>query len=71
MKKNIIYTMLFAAAAFILTSCGDDESAGFSRITYYPTIDLEGGSTIFVTKGSTWKDPGYTSMMGTEDAPLE
>lgn len=67
MKKNIIYTMLFAAAAFILTSCGDDESAGLSRITYYPTIELEGGSTIFVTKGTAWKDPGYISMMGTED----
>lgn len=59
--------MLALAAPFILAGCGDEESEGLSRITYYPTIELEGGSTIFVTKGTAWKDPGYTSVMGSED----
>ena len=59
--------MVLAVASFALTSCSDDESEGKSRITYYPTIELEGGSTIFVTKGTAWTDPGYISMMGTED----
>lgn len=59
--------MLFAVAAFMLTSCGDDESAGKSRITYYPTIELQGGNPYLVAKGSTWKEPGFTSFMGGED----
>ena len=67
MKKNILYSMLFAVAAFMLTSCGDDESAGKSRITYYPTIELQGGNPYLVAKGSTWKEPGFTSFMGGED----
>ncbi|MBO4487473.1 MAG: DUF5012 domain-containing protein [Bacteroidaceae bacterium] len=67
MKKNILYTMLFVAAAFVMVSCGDDDSAGKSRITYYPTIELTGGSYYVADKGSTWEDPGYTSIMGGED----
>lgn len=59
--------MLFAAAVFMFASCGDDDSAGKSRITYYPTIELLGGSYYLADKGSTWEDPGYTSVMGGVD----
>lgn len=59
--------MLFAVAMFTLTSCGDDDSEGKSRITYYPTIELQGGSYYVAAKGSEWKDPGYVSLMGGED----
>lgn len=67
MKKNIFYTMLFAAAMFTMTSCGDDESEGKSRITYYPTIEIKGDNPLIVAKGSSYEDPGYTSLMGGED----
>lgn len=62
---------LAVATSVALTSCSDPESEGMSRITYYPTIELKGESTVFVIKGSSasWadSDPGYTSMMGSED----
>lgn len=67
MKKNIIYTMLFAAASFCLASCSDDSSADKSRITYYPTIELTGGNFYVVEKGKAYTDPGYVSIMGGED----
>jgi hypothetical protein len=67
MKKNILYTMLFAAATFAFVSCSDEESEGRSRITYYPTIELEGANPLVVAKGSTYKDPGYVSVMGGQD----
>lgn len=67
MKKNIFYTMLFAAAMFTLASCSDDESEGKSRITYYPTIELKGDDPYLVAKGSTYQDPGYESIMGGQD----
>lgn len=71
MKKNILYTMLFAMVALLVTSCGDKESEGLSRITYYPTIDLEGGSYIVWNKGTAWQEPGYISFMNGEDVTSE
>ena len=67
MKKNILFTMFLALVALAVTSCGDKESEGLSRITYYPTIELEGDSYLVWDKGTTYEDPGYTSMMGDED----
>lgn len=67
MKKNIVYAMLFAAATFMMASCGDKDSEGRSRITYYPTIELEGDNPCVVAKGAAYKDPGYVSLMGGED----
>ena len=71
MKKNILYTMLFAMVALLVTSCGDKESEGLSRITYYPTIELEGGSYIVWNKGTAWQEPGYISFMNGEDVTSE
>ena len=62
--------MLFALSALVLTSCSDDESAGKSRITYYPTIELEGG-TVIVAQGSNYVEPGYVSLMNGEDVSDE
>lgn len=67
MKKNIIYTMLFAMVALVVASCGDKESEGKSRFTYYPTIDLEGGSYVVWDKGTAWQDPGYVSFLNGEN----
>lgn len=67
MKKNILYTMLFAMVALLVTSCGDKESEGKSRFTFYPTIELEGDSYIVWDKGTPYVDPGYVSTMNGED----
>lgn len=71
MKKNILYTMLFALVALVMTSCGDKKSEGLSRITYYPSIELEGDSYIVWEKGTPYVDPGYISMMNGEDVTAE
>ena len=63
--------MLFALVALVMTSCGDKKSEGLSRITYYPSIELEGDSYIVWEKGTPYVDPGYTSMMNGEDVTAE
>lgn len=59
--------MALAVASFTMTSCSDDESEGKSRITYYPTIEIQGDDPFLVAKGSTYTDPGYVSIMGGQD----
>lgn len=71
MKKNILYTMLFAMVALLASSCGDKESEGLSRFTYYPTIELEGGNYIVWDKGTPWQEPGYSSVLNGEDVTSE
>lgn len=54
-------------AIVTLASCDDKDSEGLTRITYYPTIELEGDASIVVQKGSTYEEPGYSSVMNGED----
>ena len=56
MKKNILYTMLFALVALVMTSCGDKQSEGLSRITYYPSIELKGDNYVVWEKGIPFED---------------
>ena len=62
MKKNVLYTMLFAFVALVLTSCGDKDSEGKSRFTFYPTIELEGDTYLVWDKGTPFVDPGFTQQ---------
>lgn len=71
MKKNILYTMLFAMVALLVTSCGDETSEGKSRFTYYPTIDLEGDTYLVWDKGTPYVDPGYVSTLNGQDVTSE
>ena len=63
--------MLFAVVALLVTSCGDKETEGMSRFTYYPTIELEGDSYLVWDKGTPFVDPGYVSTMNGEDVTAE
>lgn len=63
--------MLFAVVALLVTSCGDKETEGKSRFTYYPTIELEGDSYLVWDKGTPYEDPGYVSTMNGEDVTAE
>lgn len=67
MKKNMLYTMLFALVALVMASCGDKKSEGLSRITYYPSIQLEGDSYLVWEKGVAYEEPGYVSELNGED----
>jgi hypothetical protein len=71
MKKNVLYTMLFAVVALLVTNCGDKETEGKSRFTYYPTIELEGDTYLVWDKGTPFVDPGYVSTMNGEDVTAE
>lgn len=63
--------MLFAVVALLVTSCGDKESEGKSRFTYYPTIELEGDTYLVWDKGTPFVDPGYVSTMNGVDVTSE
>lgn len=68
MKKNIIIAaLLVLSAPVMLTSCGDDESEGKSRITYYAILDLIGNAYTTTQVGQPFTDPGCTATMGGED----
>jgi len=67
MKKNIFFAMMLAVVSLVLTSCGDKDSEGLSRFTYYPTIELQGDSYLVWEKGVAFEEPGYTSTMNGED----
>ena len=67
MKKNIFLVMMLAMVSFALTSCGDKDSEGKSRFTYYPVLELAGDEYMVVDKGSTFQDPGYSATLNGED----
>ncbi|MBR3074323.1 MAG: DUF5011 domain-containing protein [Bacteroidales bacterium] len=63
--KNYISIFIVAALAIVLVSC-EKLSADVTRITYYPTITLEGDAVI-LPLGSEFKEPGYSAEMNGED----
>ncbi len=65
MKKNIII-ILAAALTLLAVSC-KKESAGVTRITYYPTITLKGDNPLVIKKGGSFTDPGFEAEMNGED----
>lgn len=68
MKKNIFYVMLLLlTSAVTFSSCDNDSSAGFTRITYYPVLSLNGDATMHVDKGSAFVDPGCAAELNGED----
>ena len=66
MKKKLVYIVALALLTLGFTACEKD-SAGKTRVTYYAEIILEGESTMVVSKGATFVDPGFTATMAGED----
>lgn len=58
--------MLLTALVPFVTSCSED-TAGVTGITYYPELTLEGETTLYVDKGGTYMEPGYSAIMDGED----
>ena len=67
MKKNILFMMMLALAAPVLTSCSDDETEGKSRITTYAVLEMNGSAYETVQMGTAFNDPGCVATLGTED----
>ncbi len=68
MKKNILYIMLLLLTSVVaFTSCDNDSSAGHTRITYYPVLSVNGGSTMYVNKGAAFTDPGCAAELNGQD----
>lgn len=64
MKRTLnIFMGLVLAAGMI--SC-EKTTEGVTGITYYPVIELNGGTEVIYV-GETYEDPGYTAVMNGED----
>ena len=66
MKKLFNTVVAGLALVFAMTSC-TNEPDGLTQITYYPVFTLEGGSIYTIPVGSTYTDPGYQAIEGSED----
>lgn len=67
MKIKLFITMAFVGIAMIFNSCTDDSTEGLTRITYYPELTLEGDKTLYLDKGASFTEPGYTAILNGED----
>ncbi len=70
MKSKIIYSILFVLAAILPTSC-DKDTEGMTFITYYPSLTLEGNSSVLVNVGETYEEEGYYAELDGEDVTDE
>lgn len=75
MKKYFVYIGL-VLVSMITFSCNKqsftypDGYVGSSKITYYPSIALNGSTYIAVAKGSTFTDPGAVATAGGKTLPV-
>lgn len=67
MKNKIIIILTVALAMLTVVSCEKETTAGFTRITYYPTLEVLGNPVVIVDKGSTYVDAGAKSILNGED----
>ncbi|WP_418696336.1 DUF5011 domain-containing protein [Bacteroides sp.] len=71
MKSKLLYLMMFALAAFSLTGCDDESTAGMTRITYYPTIEVLGSPSVVLNLGESYADEGCYAELNGEDVSGE
>lgn len=57
-KTKILFILVFSLLTFGFAGCEDETTAGFTSITYYPDIVIEGDETVFVPQGENYIDPG-------------
>lgn len=72
MKKFLIHSLAVCMVALAFVACNDDnDELTDKRVTYYPTVILEGDNYIVLDKGSVYEEPGYYAEMQGEDATAE
>ncbi len=59
--------MVLALAAILFYACENNTTEGFTRVTYYPTLELKGEPSIIVSKGEAYVDAGYSAMLNGVD----
>lgn len=69
MKKILAY-LLMPVLAVALWSC-DKSTEGLTRITYYPTLEVLGESTVIVNVGESYADEGCYAELNGEDVSSE
>lgn len=70
MRNKILTLIMCMLAALIQVSC-DDSTAGYTRITYYPSLTTEGDQYIFMHLNETYQEPGYYAELAGEDVTSE
>lgn len=69
MKKILAY-LLVPVLVMTLWSC-DKSTEGLTRITYYPTLEVLGESTVYINVGETYADEGCYAELNGEDVSSE
>lgn len=64
MKKYLL--SILALSTLLLGSC-EKESEGLTGTTYYPILEIEGETTIFIDKGGSFVEPGYSAVLNGAD----
>lgn len=64
--KKYIPIFLAVALALLFVSC-EKESAGVTKITYYPVFSIKGDNPLVVTIGNSFVDPGFSATMAGKD----
>lgn len=62
--------MVFALA-LLVSSCDDESTAGMTRITYYPTIEILGSPSVVLNIGETYAEEGCYAELNGEDVSNE
>jgi len=66
-KITILSVLLFTLLSMTFTGCEDETTAGFTRITYYPVLKMQGDAVVILDKGATFNDPGAIAELNGED----
>lgn len=66
MKSKIAYLMVFALA-LLVSGCDDESTAGMTRITYYPTIKVQGSPSVVLNIGESYAEEGCYAELNGED----
>jgi len=69
MKKNISRLLAFALIAFVFQSCKKETTEGFTHITTYAVIELQGDAYESITVGENFEDAGAIATEG--ETPLD
>ena len=69
MKKILAYLLMPVLAVAVWSS--DKSTEGLTRITYYPTLEVLGESTVIVNVGENYADEGCYAELNGEDVSSE
>lgn len=66
MKSKLLYLMVLFFALSV-SSCDEESTAGMTGITYYPTIELLGSTSVVLNLGESYADEGCYAELNGED----